>query len=142
MTTPTVLELLADYRASDPVESVDVERVLDLALRSEDPWSQEISLHVTASAIVVHPVSGRVLLRWHTRQQAWLQIGGYGDPGETDPIAVARREGSEETVLPDLAPWPTTDLIHVVVVPVAPRVGGASAGGAEHGPAAHGHGAH
>lgn len=143
----TVSELIASYRPSDPVESIDVERVLDLAMRSKDPWSQEISLHVTASAIVVHPATGRVLLRWHTRQQAWLQIGGHGDPGETDPVAVAQREGLEETGLPDLVPWPTADLLHVVVVPVAPRAGG---GVAEHGaagvaarrPATHGSGAH
>jgi 8-oxo-dGTP pyrophosphatase MutT (NUDIX family) len=59
-----------------------------------------------------------VLLRWHQRQQAWLQIGGHGDPGENDPVAVALREGNEETGLPDLTPWPDRSLRHVAVVPV------------------------
>jgi 8-oxo-dGTP pyrophosphatase MutT (NUDIX family) len=75
-------------------------------------------LHVTASALIVHPPSGRVLLRWHERQQAWLQVGGHADPGERDPLAVAMREGREETGLPDLEPWPDGALRHIVVVPV------------------------
>lgn len=82
------------------------------------PWDRRSPLHVTASALVVHPASGRVLLRWHERQQAWLQIGGHGDPDERDPLAVALREGREETGLMDLAPWPDAALRHVVVVPV------------------------
>jgi 8-oxo-dGTP pyrophosphatase MutT (NUDIX family) len=85
-----------------------------------DPWSRATPLHVTGSALVVHPRSGRVLLRWHDRQQAWLQVGGHGDPGEEDPFAVALREGIEETGLADLRPWPGEEpsLVHLVVVPV------------------------
>jgi 8-oxo-dGTP pyrophosphatase MutT (NUDIX family) len=60
----------------------------------------------------------QILLRWHERQQAWLQIGGHADPGEHDPLEVALREGAEETGLQDLVPWPTPMLHHVVVVPV------------------------
>ena len=75
-------------------------------------------MHVTASAIVVHPPSRRVLLRWHERQGACSQIGGHGDPGERDPLAVVLREGREETGLTDLEPWPDQALRHVVVVPV------------------------
>jgi 8-oxo-dGTP pyrophosphatase MutT (NUDIX family) len=59
-----------------------------------------------------------VLLRWHQRQQAWLQVGGHGDPGESDPLAIALREGAEETGLPDLAPWPDAQLRHLVIVSV------------------------
>ena len=36
----------------------------------------------------------------------WLQVGGHGDPGETDPLAIALREAREETGLTDLVPWP------------------------------------
>jgi 8-oxo-dGTP pyrophosphatase MutT (NUDIX family) len=59
-----------------------------------------------------------VLLRWHKRQQAWLQVGGHGDPGESDPLEVALREGVEETGLTDLRPWPDAELRHVAVVNV------------------------
>jgi 8-oxo-dGTP pyrophosphatase MutT (NUDIX family) len=75
-------------------------------------------LHVTASALIVHPDTARMLLRWHQRQQAWLQVGGHGDPGESDPLAIAAREASEETGLADLEPWPDAGIRHVVIVGV------------------------
>ena len=71
----------------------------------------------------MHPQSGRVLLRWHRRQQAWLQVGGHGDPGETDPLAIALREAEEETGLTDLEPWPDARIRHVAVVDVPPGKG-------------------
>jgi 8-oxo-dGTP pyrophosphatase MutT (NUDIX family) len=113
-----VRALLAGYEPGDEIEKADVERVRTLLETVSDPWPRSIPLHVTASALIVHPGSGRVLLRWHQRQQAWLQVGGHGDPGETDPLAIALREGREETGLADLAPWPDARLRQVVIVPV------------------------
>ena len=121
MSSRPLLTLLSSYRSADPVERADVDRVVTLAGSVENPWKQELSLHVTGSALVVHPETGRVLLRWHARQQAWLQIGGHGDPGESDPLQVALREGQEETGLEDLRPWPDSSLVHVVVVPVSAK---------------------
>ena len=80
-------------------------------------------MHFTASALIVHQESGRVLLRWHTRQRDWLQVGGHGDPGEWDPVAIALREAEEETGLSDLEPWPDGELRHAVIVKVAPGKG-------------------
>jgi 8-oxo-dGTP pyrophosphatase MutT (NUDIX family) len=116
-----VVDLLAGYRPADPTEAADVARIHAVAARVPDPWARSIPLHVTASALIVHPDSGRVLLRWHERQQAWLQVGGHGDPGETDPIDVALREGHEETGLTDLVAWPDPTLLHAVIVPVAAK---------------------
>jgi 8-oxo-dGTP pyrophosphatase MutT (NUDIX family) len=98
-------------------EARDVERVISL-IADGRPWDRSQLLHVTASALIVHPPTRRVLLRWHERQQAWLQVGGHADAGERDPLAVALREGAEETGLGDLRPWRNGDLQHVVVVPV------------------------
>jgi 8-oxo-dGTP pyrophosphatase MutT (NUDIX family) len=109
--------LLDRYRPEGDAETADVRRVRALA-ETGDPWRRELPLHVTASALIVHPPTARVLLRWHQRQQAWLQVGGHGDPGESDPLAVARREAYEETGLADLAPWPDAELRHVVIVGV------------------------
>jgi 8-oxo-dGTP pyrophosphatase MutT (NUDIX family) len=94
--------------------------LVEKLLASGDPWSRHLPVHVTCSALVVHPASARVLLRWHERQQAWLQVGGHADPGETDPLAIARREGVEETGLTDLVPWPTPHAgpVHLVLVDV------------------------
>jgi 8-oxo-dGTP pyrophosphatase MutT (NUDIX family) len=111
--------LLRDYQTADEGEAADLARVTELVLSAADPWSRATPLHVTASALIVHPASGRVLLRWHPRQQAWLQVGGHADPGELDPLAIALREAQEETGLPDLRPWPSPALRHLVIVPVA-----------------------
>jgi 8-oxo-dGTP pyrophosphatase MutT (NUDIX family) len=83
-----------------------------------DPWTRASPLHVTGSAVVVHPPSYRVLLRWHERQQGWLQVGGHADPGEADPFEIALREAREETGLVDLVAWPTPGVVQVSVVPV------------------------
>jgi 8-oxo-dGTP pyrophosphatase MutT (NUDIX family) len=106
--------LLTGYQAADEAETADLDRMLDLAA-ADDPWSRSRPLHFTASALVVHPPSGRVLLRWHTKLHLWLQVGGHGDPGETDPLAIALREAREETGLTDLVPWPQADLLHAAV---------------------------
>jgi 8-oxo-dGTP pyrophosphatase MutT (NUDIX family) len=109
--------MLDDYAPRSPRESADLVRVKELLL-SEDAWSRGTPLHITGSALVVHPRTQRVLLRWHERQQAWLQVGGHGDPGETDALVVALREAAEETGLSDLAPWPSADPVQVAIVPV------------------------
>jgi 8-oxo-dGTP pyrophosphatase MutT (NUDIX family) len=116
-----VRELLARYQPDGPAEAADLERIVAMTQAAEDPWRRDIPLHVTASALIVDPVSqagGRVLLRWHQRQQAWLQVGGHGDPGESDPLAIALREAREETGLADLVPWPDAQLRHLVIVSV------------------------
>jgi 8-oxo-dGTP pyrophosphatase MutT (NUDIX family) len=106
------------YRPDDNGEESDLERISRLIQSEDDPWDRATALHITGSAVIVHPPSRRVLLRWHQRQQAWLQVGGHGDPGERDPLAVALREAEEETGLSDLSPWPTPDLRHVAIVSV------------------------
>jgi 8-oxo-dGTP pyrophosphatase MutT (NUDIX family) len=106
----TLEDLLAGYEPGD-------ERISVLAGRP-DAWDRSRPLHLTASALVIHPPTGRVLLRWHQRQQAWLFVGGHADPGEGDPLAIALREACEETGLDDLTPYPDGRLVHVAVVPV------------------------
>jgi 8-oxo-dGTP pyrophosphatase MutT (NUDIX family) len=111
-----------------PAEVVDLIRLRQLAAVEPDPWVRTIHLHLTASALVVDPASARVLLRWHAKQQLWLQVGGHADPGESDPWAIARREAVEETGLPDLRHWPAPEpaLAQVAIVTVN-AVGGEDA---------------
>jgi 8-oxo-dGTP pyrophosphatase MutT (NUDIX family) len=112
------LGLLTSYRPQGDAEAADLGRVLDLARTADDPWLRSLPLHLTASAVVVHPGTSRLLLRWHQRQQAWLQVGGHGDPGESDPLEIALREASEETGLAGLEPWPDGQLRHLAIVGV------------------------
>ncbi|MFB7905592.1 NUDIX hydrolase [Kitasatospora sp. NPDC056076] len=138
--SPDLARLLAGHRPQGPVETADHARATALVAASAaaadaadtdaadaadtdaadaaDVWDRGTPLHFTASALIVHPPTRRVLLRWHVRQQAWLQVGGHGDPGETLPLDIALREGLEETGLTDLTPWPDATLVHLAVVPV------------------------
>lgn len=113
-----VLDLLDHYCPQSDAEAADVERTRELVATTADPWLRASPLHTTASAVIVHPGSGQVLLRWHQRQRAWLQVGGHGDPGESDPLAIALREAQEESGLTDLAPWPGAELRQVTIVSV------------------------
>ena len=112
--------MLERYRARTEPERFDLQRVAAV-VDGGTPWDRIAPLHCTGSAVIVHPATRRVLLRWHERQQAWLQVGGHGDPGEVDPFAIALREAEEETGLADLDVWPAAGErlpIHVVIVPV------------------------
>jgi 8-oxo-dGTP pyrophosphatase MutT (NUDIX family) len=112
-----VIDVLTHYRPKTTAELADVDRVRTL-IETGDPWHRSNPLHITASALIVHPDSGRVLLRRHQRHRSWLLVGGHADPGEHDPLAIALREGREETGLPDLSPWPDAGVRHLVIVPV------------------------
>lgn len=120
MSGDPVTAALTDYHPVTEGEASDVARIRALA-REGDPWSRSSALHLTASALVIDPPTGRVLLRWHDRMQSWLQVGGHGEVGETDPFAIARREAHEETGLTDLTAWPDAQrpvVVHAVIVPV------------------------
>ena len=112
--------VLDDYRTSDESEAADVQRLRSLVART-DVHSRTAPVHVTGSALVVHPASRTVLLRWHPRMQMWMQVGGHFDAGETDPWLVAMREAREETGLTDLRALSTTGdraPVQIVIVPV------------------------
>ena len=113
--------MLNGYQAAGETETADLERMRGLAHAAADPWSRsQLPLHLTASALVLHPASRRVLLRWHVKHDRWLQVGGHGDPGESDPLQIALREAREETGLSDLVPWPDASLQHAAVCYVRP----------------------
>jgi len=120
---PELTTLLANYHPEGDAEAADLQRVRALLESGADPYRRDLPLHVTASALIVHPPTARVLLRWHQRQQAWLQVGGHGDPGETDPLTIVAREAEEETGLTDLVPWPDAEIKQVVIVDVPPGKG-------------------
>ena len=55
--------------------------------------------HVTASAVVVAPDGGSVLLVFHRRLERWLQPGGHVEPTDGTILGAATRELAEETGL-------------------------------------------
>ncbi|MFJ1603527.1 NUDIX hydrolase [Streptomyces sp. NPDC088253] len=67
---------------------------------SEHPdglWKACTAGHVTASALVIDPDGGRVLLTLHRKLQMWLQMGGHCEPGDPTLAAAALREATEES---------------------------------------------
>jgi len=125
--------VLDEYVPRSDAERRDVERLRCLVAESTDPWTRAAPLHVTGSAVVVHPPTRRVLLRWHDRMQAWLQVGGHADPGEIDPFLIAHREAGEETGLSDLVSWPDAESPRVLQVAVVPVPAGKGEPEHEHG---------
>lgn len=74
--------------------------------------------HLTGSAFVVDPDTGKVLVMFHRKLQRWLQPGGHAD-GDANLAAVALREATEETGIDGLTVVvPAVDVdVHLVAPP-------------------------
>lgn len=68
-----------------------------LALRPDGMWKACGAGHLTASALVVDPERGMVLLTLHRKLRMWLQMGGHCEPGDATLAAAALREATEES---------------------------------------------
>ncbi|WP_328879434.1 NUDIX hydrolase [Streptomyces sp. NBC_00299] len=53
--------------------------------------------HITASALVIDPSRGRVLLTLHKKMRMWLQMGGHCESADDTLAAAALREATEES---------------------------------------------
>src|SRR6202020_1254608 len=51
----TLTTLLDQYQPGDDAEAADVRRLRTLVEDAGDPWRRDLPLHVTASALIVHP---------------------------------------------------------------------------------------
>lgn len=120
-----VRSVLEGYAPHTDEERLDVARVLDGLAAGDDLFDRSTPLHVTGSALPVHPPTGRVALHWHAKLDRWLQLGGHADAGEDDPAVIAMREAEEESGLA-LRWFPDAGrplLLHVEVVEVPPVAG-------------------
>ncbi|WP_329381901.1 NUDIX hydrolase [Streptomyces sp. NBC_01716] len=68
-----------------------------LAACPDGMWKSCDAGHVTASALVIDPAGGRVLLTLHKKLGLWLQMGGHCEPGDVSLAAAALREATEES---------------------------------------------
>ncbi|MEV6399385.1 NUDIX hydrolase [Streptomyces sp. NPDC051907] len=77
-----------------------------LAEHPDGLWKACEAGHVTASALVIDPERGRVLLTLHKKLGRWLQMGGHCEPGDETLALAALREGVEESGIAGLALLP------------------------------------
>jgi hypothetical protein len=81
-----------------------------LAQRGDTIYDYRIEDHFTASAIVLHAQTQRILMTFHPWYKLWLQLGGH-DKVKTplhNPLAIAAMEAQEESGMQDLlvCDWP------------------------------------
>jgi 8-oxo-dGTP pyrophosphatase MutT (NUDIX family) len=77
-----------------------------LAAHPDGVWRSCADGHITASALVVDPGRGRVLLTHHRKLRMWLQTGGHCEPGDTTLAGAALREAVEESGIAGLTLLP------------------------------------
>jgi 8-oxo-dGTP pyrophosphatase MutT (NUDIX family) len=77
-----------------------------LAGHPDGMWKSCEAGHVTASALVIEPERGRVLLTLHKKLGMWLQMGGHCEPGDTTLARAALREATEESGIQGLTLLP------------------------------------
>lgn len=68
-----------------------------LAAHPDGMWKACRAGHLTASALVIDPERGRVLLTLHRKLRMWLQTGGHCEPQDASLGAAALREATEES---------------------------------------------
>jgi len=74
-----------------------------LAAHPDGMWKACGDGHLTASALVIDPERGRVLLTLHRKLRMWLQMGGHCEPGDATLRDAALREATEESGIAGLS---------------------------------------
>lgn len=88
--------------------------MLSFVLAREDACKREcVPGHVTASALVLDHTGTQALLTLHPRFGRWLQLGGHCEDGDSDIVAAALREATEESGIDDLSIDPVMAALHV-----------------------------
>ncbi|MBQ8954087.1 MAG: NUDIX hydrolase [Clostridia bacterium] len=100
----TLERQLETYVPVNEQEAREREMMLRFLREGRTPFERaNETAHFTASAWVTNAARDRVLMIWHNIYKSWAWTGGHAD-GETDLLAVARREAEEETGVGGLRP--------------------------------------
>jgi 8-oxo-dGTP pyrophosphatase MutT (NUDIX family) len=77
-----------------------------LGAHEDAVWKACRDGHLTASALVIDPAAGRVLLTLHRKLRMWLQMGGHCEPEDATLAGAALREAREESGIDGLTLLP------------------------------------
>jgi 8-oxo-dGTP pyrophosphatase MutT (NUDIX family) len=100
------LRLLTDYAPGDRHQmELRRDHLAHLQAYTNGTRRECLPDHLTASAIVVDPVGGRVLLGLHATARLWLQMGGHIEASDGTIAEAAMREAVEESGIDDLRLW-------------------------------------
>ncbi|MGW4028034.1 NUDIX hydrolase [Streptomyces sp. NPDC004838] len=108
--------VLKDYKAYKDIEDYEDHENQDglrqlyldhLSAHPDGIWKSCAAGHVTASALVIAPERGRVLLTLHKKLGMWLQMGGHCEPGDPTLALAALREATEESGIQGLTLLPS-----------------------------------
>jgi len=105
---------LTVWRAPDPAQDTLRHAMLAfLAARPDGCLRECVPGHITGSALVLDHTGTHALLRLHPRFGRWLQLGGHCEATDTDIVAAALREATEESGVNDLTIDPEPAALHV-----------------------------
>ena len=99
-----IVEAIRAYAPGNEQEARDKAVILRFLEEHDDAFERSNLLaHMTASAWVVNAARDKVLMVYHKIYDSWSWTGGHAD-GETDLLAVALREVTEETGVQSVRP--------------------------------------
>ncbi|MEU4087898.1 NUDIX hydrolase [Streptomyces aureus] len=86
--------VLKGYEGQEELRGLYVDH---LSAHPDGMWKSCHAGHLTASALVIDPSRGRVLLTLHRKLRMWLQMGGHCELGDATLADAALREALEES---------------------------------------------
>ncbi|MEV6651363.1 NUDIX hydrolase [Streptomyces sp. NPDC051219] len=98
--------VLKNFEAQGQQEQLRQAYLDHLSVHPDGMWKACRAGHITASALVIDPSRGRVLLTLHRKLQMWLQMGGHCEPDDYTLGQAALREATEESGVPGLTLLP------------------------------------
>jgi 8-oxo-dGTP pyrophosphatase MutT (NUDIX family) len=110
----SAIELLTEWDAPDSGQDALRQAVLAFLYARTDACERAcVPGHITASALVVADSGDEVLLTLHPRLKRWVQLGGHCEDADTDIVAAAMREATEESGIEGLHIDAALGAIHV-----------------------------
>lgn len=108
---------LEQYHPYNEQEQRDRAVMLQLLATQPDIFTRENQVaHMTASSWLLNRSHDKVLMIYHNIYHSWSWTGGHAD-GETDLLAVAKREAMEETGVTDIRAV-TEDIFSIEILTV------------------------